>query len=35
MRHFYPLVEKDPFEYIPLTFHIKKGVEDPIYEEFE
>lgn len=24
----------DPFEFIPLTFHIKKGFKDPEYNRF-
>lgn len=26
MRKYYTLLKKDPFEFIPLTFHISKGV---------
>jgi len=29
MRNYYIHNKKDPFEYLPLTFHIVKGLEDP------
>lgn len=25
---------ENPFEYIPMTFHISKGTEDPVFERF-
>ena len=25
---------EDPFKFLPLTFHISKGVEDPVYAKF-
>ena len=34
MRKYYTSVGKNPFENIPLTFHISKGFEDPEYEKF-
>lgn len=34
MRKYYSLLDRDPFEVIPLTFHIKNGTEDPEFEAF-
>ena len=42
MKRYYEALGRDPFEVIPLTFHIKKGTDDPEfyvfvnrYKEFE
>ncbi len=32
---FYELTFRDPFNYIPTTFHIKTGTQDPEWEKFE
>lgn len=29
MRKYYSAIERDPFEVLPLTFHIKKDTNDP------
>ena len=29
MRRYYELHDRDPFNYIPITFHISKGIDDP------
>ena len=34
MKKYYELHNKDPFEFIPTTFHISKGVDDPEYAKF-
>ena len=34
MKKYYELHDKNPFEFIPLTFHISKGVDDPEYAKF-
>ena len=31
LRKYYTLLGKNVFDYIPLTFHISKGLEDPEY----
>jgi tubulin--tyrosine ligase len=28
LRQYYDLIGKDVFDYLPLTFHIKKGLDD-------
>ena len=33
LKHLYQVMKVDPFEYIPLTLHIQKGVEDPEFEK--
>lgn len=35
MTQYYEKLGKDPFEYLPLTFHIEEGLEDPEYQKFE
>lgn len=25
---------QDPFQFIPVTYHISKGIDDPVYEKF-
>jgi tubulin--tyrosine ligase len=34
MRKYYQLQNKNPFDYLPVTFHIVKGEEDPEYQRF-
>lgn len=29
LKHYYELIGVNPFDTIPLTFHIKKGLQDP------
>ena len=35
MSQYYKLLGKDPFEVLPLTFHIENGVTDPEFEHFK
>ena len=35
MRKYYLAQERDPFEVLPLTFHIKEGVSDQAFNEFQ
>ena len=34
MRKYYKALGRDPFEVLPLTFHIKQGTSDPEYKNF-
>lgn len=34
MRQYYQLTNKNVFEHLPLTFHIKKGLDDREYKHF-
>ncbi len=34
MRRYYKAMERDPFEVIPVTFHVKKGSSDPEFLNF-
>ena len=34
MRKYYKALGRDPFDVLPLTFHVKKGVNDPEYLKF-
>jgi tubulin--tyrosine ligase len=34
LRKYYNYLNKDPFYFIPLTFHISKGLEDPEFFKF-
>ncbi|EAS00525.2 tubulin-tyrosine ligase family protein (macronuclear) [Tetrahymena thermophila SB210] len=34
MRQYYECIQKNPFDYIPLTFHIKEGTSDQEWEKF-
>ena len=27
-------MERDPFDILPLTYHIKKGIQDTIFQNF-
>jgi hypothetical protein len=35
MKHYYEAINRDPFDVIPLTFHVKQGTEDPEYIKFQ
>lgn len=34
MKRYYEALGRDPFEVLPLTFHIRKGTEDNEYTKF-
>lgn len=34
LRNFYTTIKQNPFDNIPLTFHIKDGTNDPEYTRF-
>lgn len=34
MSTFYEKINEDVFEFLPLTFHIQNGLEDPQYLKF-
>ena len=34
MRSFFEYLDEDPFQYIPVTFHIRNGTKDPEYQNF-
>jgi len=34
MQRYYQAINKDPFDVLPLTFHVKKGTEDPEFYRF-
>ena len=34
MKRYYEALDRDPFEVIPLTFHIKRGTDDPEFYRF-
>ena len=34
MRKYYKALGRDPFDVLPLTFHIRKGTSDPEYKNF-
>ena len=34
MRQYYSLMHSNVYEYLPLTFHIKKGIKDIEYKKF-
>jgi len=34
MRNYYKTYGQDPFEVLPLTFHIRKGIDDPEFASF-
>jgi hypothetical protein len=35
MKLYYEALNMDPFDVLPLTFHIKNGLEDPEYQDFK
>ena len=34
LRSYYESIGEDPFDNIPMTFHIKEGAKDPEYVRF-
>jgi len=34
MRRYYKAMSRDPFDVIPVTFHVKRGSEDPEFHKF-
>jgi hypothetical protein len=34
MRHYYEAIGEDPFNALPVTFHIKEGLDDPEFFKF-
>ena len=34
MKYFYEAVGENPYNALPVTFHVKAGLEDPEYQEF-
>ena len=35
MKNYYEALEQDVFNYLPLTFHLKQGLEDPEFQKFK
>lgn len=35
MKQYYEAIDEDVFDNLPLTFHIKTGLEDPEFKRFE
>ena len=35
MKSYYEAIEEDPFLSIPVTFHVKLGLQDPEYRTFK
>ncbi|CAD8161581.1 unnamed protein product [Paramecium pentaurelia] len=35
MKNYYLSINEDPFQFIPLTYHVKTGLNDPAFLEFE
>lgn len=34
MKRYYEITDRNIFDYLPITFHISKGIDDPEYEKF-
>ena len=34
MRFYYEAIGQDPFHALPVTFHVKSGLEDPEFQRF-
>ena len=34
LRKYYEITQQNVFEFLPLTFHISRGTEDPEYRKF-
>jgi tubulin--tyrosine ligase len=34
MKNYYENMGEDPFQHMPVTYHVKKGVEDPEFVKF-
>lgn len=35
MKNYYEAFNQDPFDALPVTFHIKNGLKDPEFKRFE
>lgn len=35
MRFYYEALGQDPFHALPMTFHVKSGLEDPEFHRFK
>jgi hypothetical protein len=35
MKNYYEALEQDVFANLPLTFHVKNGLDDPEFQRFE
>ena len=35
MKNYYDALDQDPFETLPVTFHIKEGIKDPEFQRFK
>lgn len=35
LRRYYEVTNRDPFEYLPLTYHVRNGTDDQEYLKFE
>jgi len=35
MRNYYEAIGKEPFDALPVTFHVKNGLEDPEFHKFK
>jgi hypothetical protein len=35
MHRYYTAIGEDPFKVLPLTFHTKKGLKDPQFNNFQ
>lgn len=35
MKHYYEAIGEDPFNALPVTFHIKTGLDDPEWAKFQ
>lgn len=35
MKRYYEAINRDPFEVIPLTFHVKSGIDDNEFIKFQ
>jgi hypothetical protein len=35
MRNYYEAIGADPYHALPITFHIKTGVDDPEFTKFK
>ena len=34
MRKYYEMLGEEPFKVLPLTFHTRKGIQDPDFRKF-
>ena len=34
MKRYYTSLGKDVFDYLPVTFHLSKGIDDPEFHKF-